>query len=489
MLGMVGSAMVQEAVSRAVSFVVGKREEAASQGHLMERLEMAANHLEFALEMSIKLPILDVSLLQRRKMIKCAYVQAMELLERHRQQAVPAAGGQEDRQLVSARGQKRKLWMIFGANKNVVPVAPSSSGGLDTADVQKFEQFADWGRGLVQDVESACSLWRNNLCSNPIVRHLLEERCLSYCQRVQGNQRRSVEISPLRSEERGLEVKLWYSYEDDTTPMEGKTFTLRLALRLSASTDIIGVAIKGLQYLASQFKLLEAESAVGELTLLPTLFQGIAPSPVPWDVDAYFRSGFMVTRLYRPDPACCGSSRLGLCSNNKHVSSELSHIFPEEVIHFSFNCYISAAVESSIRSRRSSAFEAGRSSSSSMVGWTPPPLAVSVTFEPHCDRPWKIHHSSHAVVLVGGAEAERRDGSLQQVSQTLKSDAINCFLRQPELTGYWITWHSSRHGSATFTMEKPRIQPTRRRRYNTRGTSRKPSATTRPRKYFSPCSA
>ncbi|WVZ61702.1 hypothetical protein U9M48_011532 [Paspalum notatum var. saurae] len=207
MAEMVGSAFVQEAVSRAVSFVLGKREEAASQGHMMERLEMAANHLEYALERSKKLPILDVSLLQRRKTIKCAYVQAMELLERHnrQQQAVlPAAGGQEDHPLVS-RGKKRKLWMIFGANKqNVVPVAPSSSsGGLDTADVQRFEQFADWGRELVRDVDSACSLLRNNLCSNPIVRHLFEGRSL-WCRLVQGNQRRTVLVLPSRSEERGL---------------------------------------------------------------------------------------------------------------------------------------------------------------------------------------------------------------------------------------------------------------------------------------------
>ncbi|WVZ61711.1 hypothetical protein U9M48_011541 [Paspalum notatum var. saurae] len=336
MAEMVGSAFVQEAVSRAVSFVLGKREEAASQGHLMKRLEMAANELERALERSAKLVITDVSLLQRRnRLIKPAYIEAMELLEMHRQQqsVLPAAGGQEDHQLVSRGQKKRKLWMVFRANtQDVVPVeAPSSAGGgLDMAVVQRLEQSADWGRELVRDVESACSLWSNNLCSNPVARHLFQGRNLS-CLLVQGNQRRSVRISPLRSEERGVEVVLWYSYDEhDSTPMGGKTFILILILRPSESVDIVGVAIKGLEYLASQF-MLGTESAVGELTLLPTLLQGLAPSPVPWEVDPIGWIHSWCARLYRPDPACCGASRLGLCSRNNNVSSELSHVFPEEI--------------------------------------------------------------------------------------------------------------------------------------------------------------
>ena len=38
------------------------------------------------------------------------------------------------------------------------------------------------------------------------------------------------------------------------------------------------------------------------------------------------------TQYFRPDPTCCKGSRLGLCANND-VSSELSDIFPEQVIH------------------------------------------------------------------------------------------------------------------------------------------------------------
>lgn len=51
---------------------------------------MAASELELALERSTKLPITDVSLLQRRKMIERGYDEAMELLNKCNQQA---AGG------------------------------------------------------------------------------------------------------------------------------------------------------------------------------------------------------------------------------------------------------------------------------------------------------------------------------------------------------------------------------------------------------------
>jgi ElaB/YqjD/DUF883 family membrane-anchored ribosome-binding protein len=91
MVEMVWSVLVQEAISRVISFGFSRREEKASQGHLMERLQMAANELELSLERSAKMPITDVSLFQCRKTIKRAYIEAMEQLDKHKQQAVPAA--------------------------------------------------------------------------------------------------------------------------------------------------------------------------------------------------------------------------------------------------------------------------------------------------------------------------------------------------------------------------------------------------------------
>jgi len=160
MAEMVCSALVQETVSRGVSFVLGKREEKASQGHLMERLEMAVSQLEFALERAQELRIRHLSLICRRKQIKSAYVEATELLDKHKQQqAVPA--GQE---LQDAHGvKKRKLWVISAKNM----LTTSSFAGLSTDDVRRFELYADFADKFVRDVESGCSLHHNTFC-NPI---------------------------------------------------------------------------------------------------------------------------------------------------------------------------------------------------------------------------------------------------------------------------------------------------------------------------------
>jgi hypothetical protein len=86
MAEMVGSAIVQEGMSRAVSFMLGKYMEKASEGHNAERLEMALSELEFALERTAKLPITEASLLRRRKLLKRGYVEGIDLLKKHKLQ-------------------------------------------------------------------------------------------------------------------------------------------------------------------------------------------------------------------------------------------------------------------------------------------------------------------------------------------------------------------------------------------------------------------
>jgi hypothetical protein len=163
MAEMVCSALVQETVSRGVSFVLGKREEKASQGHLMEKLEMEVNRLEFALERAQYLPISHLSLISRRKMIESAYVEAMKLLNKQQQQqAVPPAPGQELQ--VAAQGVKRKRWFFW--DKDMPIIKPS--------DVRRFQSYADYADKFVRDVQSGCSLYHYNFCINRrIVSHLL----------------------------------------------------------------------------------------------------------------------------------------------------------------------------------------------------------------------------------------------------------------------------------------------------------------------------
>nr|CAB3455592.1 unnamed protein product [Digitaria exilis] len=83
---MVGSAIVQEGMSRAVSLMLGKHFEKTSRGHSAERLEMALSELEFALERTAKLPITEATLLRRRKVLKHGYIEGMDLLNKHKLQ-------------------------------------------------------------------------------------------------------------------------------------------------------------------------------------------------------------------------------------------------------------------------------------------------------------------------------------------------------------------------------------------------------------------
>lgn len=70
-----------------------------------------------------------------------------------------------------------------------------------------------------------------------MVRHLLEGKTLWY-EREQ--EKRYIYIWPACSDERGVEAVLEYSF--DKSAMTEKSFHLFLLLRLSESTDIVGLA-------------------------------------------------------------------------------------------------------------------------------------------------------------------------------------------------------------------------------------------------------
>ncbi|WVZ61697.1 hypothetical protein U9M48_011528, partial [Paspalum notatum var. saurae] len=389
----------QEFVSQGISFVLGKRKMKDSQGHMIERLEMAASGLELALERSAKMPITDVSLLKRRRMLKCAYLEAMELLDKHKQQpAVPAAAGRGQKQIV--QGVKRTRWI-----SNNVPT--NSFASLSTDDIRRFEWFADCADKFLRDVEYGCSLRQYTFCS-PSIRQLLDGKTLRY-RMEQGNHLRCFYVWPACTEDRGVEAVLGYRYEDRTNVE--KCFFLLLVLRLSESMDIVQVATKGLQFLTSQFQIV-TESALGELTLLPTLLQEVHHSyNAPclgiqqWHTEQ--------AQQCRPDPVCCKTGRDGICGNNA-----LPHIFFEQLIYLGFQCYVSEPEPTS----SSDSGEVDRSISRS--GWMPPMSVSTVAFTPHSVHE-ALQDSSYPVKTIGNVE-EPRDGSMLKVAKTIKSDSIKC---------------------------------------------------------------
>ncbi|KAL6647136.1 hypothetical protein ACP70R_014573 [Stipagrostis hirtigluma subsp. patula] len=268
----VASALVQEGVSGVSSYVSSKLEEKASRAHLMVRLEMALSRLEFALERTGKMPITYVSLLRRRKVLKQAYIEGTDLLNKHKLQLV-----EHDK---------------------------------ETEQQAKF----------VTDVESSNPLQHDTFCY-PLVRQLLEGKPFRY-EMVKESRACVLSLWPVCIEDRGVEARFEYMYLDTERPEQ--CFLLGLMLRLSEDTDIVGIATKCLQLLTSQFKLV-TESAVGELTLLPHL-QDISHThavPRSWTEKCANITCTNVTKFLRPDPICCA---------NNTVLSDSSLGFPEPVI-------------------------------------------------------------------------------------------------------------------------------------------------------------
>ena len=222
----------------------------------------------------------------------------------------------------------------------------SSLLGLDNKDqlsssiAQTFEWYADCADKFVTDVESGCPLRRDTF-RYPFVRQVFEGKTIVY-QRTKGSQRLYFDTWPSILEGRGVEAHIRYRYFDPQRL--GKSFSIKLVLRLSESTDIVGAAINCLQSSASLLNLAAEDAivdAMGELTQLHNL-QDMSCSYAqfcPW-VDIIQECYPDDTKFFRSDPLCCCqvNGREPVVSSS--ISSDLSHKFPEETIFFGFECYV-----------------------------------------------------------------------------------------------------------------------------------------------------
>jgi hypothetical protein len=254
----------------------------------------------------------------------------------------------------------------------------------------------------------------------------------------EGSEIRHLHLLPVSFEERGVEAQLQYLYVNRKAV--DKSFIINFLLRLSESTDLVGVAIKCLQSLASLFNL-AAESATGELTLLASNLQDMSQSFDP-PMAGMQELHTEYTNFWRPNPVCCKKDGRRPSVRNV-ILSELSHRFPEQVILFSLTCSVPA-------------IDLSMCSSSDVMGTSimtqrQPSLQVTVGFIPHIVIEEQLE--SYATEIVGDNPERIDDVSMQQVAETAISNAINCFSSQPELTNYVRLWRS-KHGGAAFVVQK-----------------------------------
>jgi hypothetical protein len=117
--------------------------------------------LNWNLLRSVKLPITDVSLLCRTKVLRHAYVEGRNLLNKHKGRLQ-----QEGQEIERVNGGLNLSLSVCGLKKDE-PLC------LSCSDVIRFEWFADCANKFVRDLESGCSLRHYTFC-NPLVRHLLQ---------------------------------------------------------------------------------------------------------------------------------------------------------------------------------------------------------------------------------------------------------------------------------------------------------------------------
>ncbi|XP_047052128.1 uncharacterized protein LOC124657657 [Lolium rigidum] len=433
MAEMVGSAVVQEVVSGAFSFMRNTHEEMVSQSHLIERLKWAHLELEFALERTQRMPMIEVSLLKMRMMIKQAFEESRDLL--YKQQTLPVnleEGGTEQGVTLAPSLPNRIMHAVkpfFGTEK----------GSISGSCVRRFEMFAQKTDKFVRDVESGCSLAPYRF-SYPIIAQLLEGKYLRH-EMVSGSQTRRISIFACCLEDYGVVGIVNLDFQDLKTPT--KCFRLSLMLRLSESTDIVGISTKCLQSLGPQFKSL-ADVASGELTGISTQVSMITPGPAFREF--VFNMINNAIRSFRQEPLCCIGDGFQASAKNM-LSSQLTEGFPEQVSYLRFDCFISAAEYSS----QTSTVERNRNT---IKAWPVPQL--SVTFRPHDLSP-TVDGKGCTYVLTAGGEYRGPLNfllELSEVAEFVPLLAVNFFNLEPERTEFVMIWCSA-HGNATFTVSKP----------------------------------
>ncbi|KAL6880263.1 hypothetical protein ACP4OV_011828 [Aristida adscensionis] len=435
MAGVVGSAIAQEVVSRAFSSMLDQREGKASREHNIERLEMAHTELELALERSSKFPLTDASLLTRRKILKRALEKCGNVLDRSKRRVLEE--DQDMEQMVMATDSSLRGRIVRATKSSITCLFTKKDEGLCCSDVRRFEWFADCASKFVRDVESGCSLRQHTICS-PLLRQLLQGKTLRY-KRVHRIHLRHIYIWPICLEERGVEAQLSYHYENYKMP--GRSFHFWFMLRLSESTDIVGLAINCLRYLASQFKLV-AEYAIRELSLLPDM-PGISYSYTPpWN--GIQESHALFSQVCRPDPLCCKQSRHETCANNGTI--ELPNKFPEQVILVTFQYYAST-IECNLNG---STDEAGRNN---LIDSSQPLLLLRAGIAPH--GIWECVTQNNKMKSFG--KRELRDGNVEEEIEMVRSKTIGCLVHQPQLPDYITPWQYA-HGFAFFHVLTPKTK-------------------------------
>ncbi|KAJ1276118.1 hypothetical protein BS78_05G189800 [Paspalum vaginatum] len=290
---MVGSAVAQEMVTQVLSRFNERYQEKSDAKEHVERLEMAHIKLEAVLDISQRWSVTSAPLLRWRSKLKRAAQECDHTLRRCKQRL------QEEEELQQRLRSFSLPKRIAHAARSLVS-SISSSRGSDEDDelmggstVRRFERFAEGAGEFLRYVELGGTPCRRYMFFDPLVRYLLAGNGTKCCF-AHGGQHLSFVLQPFSPPEHGMEGSLVILLEDGYVPENN--FMLSLILRLSESTDVVGVVVRCLQLFTIKTK----------LTQLPT-------QDLCWVPDAYLcgriehQDNFYTasSKWFRPNPLCC----------------------------------------------------------------------------------------------------------------------------------------------------------------------------------------
>jgi hypothetical protein len=423
----------------------------------MERLEMAHIRLEAALEVSQGWNISSAPLLRWRSKLERTAQECGETLhrcKRHVREEEEVEYGVRNSSLPNriAHHVKSFVSSIFSDNNR-------GTRELSLSNVRRFEWFAEGSSEFLRFVELGGGTPRQFMFFDPLVTHLFAGKMIRY-KLVLGSQCHLVILQPIITPQ-GMEGRLLYVVIDGDAPENSFFFTI--FLRISESTDIVGVAVRCLQLFAPHFKS-TTEAVKTKLTQLPMQDLCWFPYAESSQKQRHWEKFYTIfSQWFRPNPHCCRSSRrqqhdehhqrlhpsasTGTGSNTSSSSS-----LPMTGDHMYLEPVVQVCLQSHIPLPTPAAAAGGHGYNNRNKGF--PYVKLRLLFSPHSSSEGVLPSAGGSAIdtLVHGQEPSDGGGmyaniSFEELDEILLPKAIDC-LRQGQNGVYQMVWRSA-HGGAT----------------------------------------
>ncbi|KAG2631341.1 hypothetical protein PVAP13_2NG019900 [Panicum virgatum] len=341
---------------------------------------------------------------------------------------------------------------IVHATKSFVSsVLNGNNNEVSRSIAQRFEWYADGASEFLKFIELGGTP-RCHMRFDSLVKNLFAGKELHH-KIVRGNKYPSYQLwlVPIRTSMYGTTVGLTF-VQYDGTPEGNISFTL--AVQLSKSTDIFGIAIKCLQFFAPHFKC-TFENIRNELSQLPTQDFSWGPTFYSYHKEHWGIFSSFMSQWVQPNPFCCkqhDQHEVGHF-NNLYMPG-LSEVLQEPVISFNLQCQVSMSVCSNQKTSLSKDIL-------SMQDYSY--LKAGIIIVPHGslgDMLPANRNSEIAAIVHKEQHCLHINITLEQLQEIMLPKAIDYFHQNAEAMVYQIIW-KSKHGFALIHVEKPCISTRR----------------------------